>query len=154
MKIKSQRDFKALLVYPHLSLMKIPSLAIALFTSILKNQGYSVDLFDASSYISDKECHDDRRMGSFQYRKLDKRLINLAVKTDLKGDFVRKVSEFKPDIIIMSVVEDTFKQGIELLNTIKYLNIPNIIGGVFPTMSPDEAIADRKSVVEGKRGDF
>lgn len=139
--MKSQRGFKVLLVYPNLSLMKIPSLAIALFTSILKNQRYNVDLFDASSYISDKEGHDDRRMGSFQYRKLDKRLINWAVKTDLIGDFVKKVSEFKPDIIIVSVVEDTFKQGIELLNAIKHLNIPNIIGGVFPTMSPDEAVA-------------
>lgn len=139
--MKTQYDFKVLLVYPNLSLMKIPSLAIALFTSILKNQGYGVDLFDASSYISDEEGHVDKRIGSFQYRKLDKRLISWNTKTDLKGDFVRKVLEFKPDVIIMSVVEDTFKQGIELLDAIKHLNVPNIIGGIFPTMSPDEAIA-------------
>ncbi|MFH1317987.1 MAG: radical SAM protein [Candidatus Omnitrophota bacterium] len=138
--MKTQSDFKVLLVYPNLSLMKIPSLAIALFTAILKNQGYIVDLFDASSYIRDKEGHDDRRIGSFQYRRLDKRLLNWNVKTDLVGDFIRKVSEFSPDIIIMSVVEDTFNQGVELLDAIKHLGIPNLIGGVFPTMSPEEAI--------------
>lgn len=139
--MKERQDFKVLLVYPNLSLMKIPSLAIALFTSILKKQGYHVELFDASGYSSERGGHDDRRMGSFQYRKLDKRLINWSVKTDLKGDFARKVSEFRPDILVMSVVEDTFLQGVELLQEISGSGIPNLIGGVFPTMSPEEAIA-------------
>jgi len=79
-------------------------------------------------------------MGSFQYRKLDKKLINWNVKTDLEGDFVKKVKGYRPDIIIMSVVEDTFKQGIELLDVIQDLKIPNMIGGIFPTVSPEEAI--------------
>ena len=138
---KKIEEFRVLLVYPNLNLMKIPSLAIALFTSILKSKGYSVNLFDASGYrTGENEDHDDRRTGSFQYRKLDKSLINWEVKTDLKGDFIRKVSEFRPDIIIMSVVEDTFKQGIYLLDLIGEFKISNIIGGVFPKMSPEEAI--------------
>ncbi|OGX23499.1 MAG: hypothetical protein A2Y03_04965 [Omnitrophica WOR_2 bacterium GWF2_38_59] len=139
--MKKENNFKVLLVYPNLSLMKIPSLAIALFTAILRKEKYQVDLFDASNYISLKdEDHDDRRMGSFQYRKLDKKLINWNVKTNLTEDFVEKVKEFYPDIIIMSVVEDTFQQGIELLCLIEEFKIPNIIGGVFPTMAPEEAI--------------
>ena len=141
MKEIKEIDFKVLLVYPNLNMMKIPSLAIALFTSILKSKGYIVELFDASNYKTiDKKGHDDRRTGSFQYRKLDKSLTNWEVKTDLDGDFIKKVKEFNPDIIIMSVVEDTFLQGVHLLNLIKSFKIPNIVGGVFPTMAPEETI--------------
>ncbi len=150
MKEKREEDFKVLLVYPNLNMMKIPSLAIALFTSILKSRGYKIDLFDASNYKTEnKKGHDDRRTGSFQYRRIDKGLIKWEEKTDLDGDFIRKVQDFNPDIIIMSVVEDTFLQGVHLLNLIHKLKIPNIIGGVFPTSAPDEAIAPKSVKMVG-----
>lgn len=140
--MKTPKEFKVLLLYPNLSLMKIPSLAIALFTATCKRAGYTVELFDASHYCAEeKNSHDDRRVATLQYRKFDKNLVNWELKNDIKTDFIEKVRKYVPDIVIVSVVEDTFNQGIQILNYIKDFDIPNIIGGVFPTMSPEEAIA-------------
>ena len=36
----------------------------------------------------------------------------------------------------MSCTEDMFHLGIKLLNKVKYLKIPTIAGGVFPTFAP------------------
>jgi radical SAM superfamily enzyme YgiQ (UPF0313 family) len=55
-------------------------------------------------------------------------------------DFVRKVEEFKPDLIAVSVVEDTFRQALALLESVEDRNIPSIIGGVFITAAPEVAI--------------
>ncbi len=140
--MKKIADFRVLLVYPNLSMMRIPSLAIGLFTSILKSKGYVVDLFDATQYkIESKEPdHEARRVESLQYRKVDTSHMAGEVKTDLKGDFINKVSDFRPDILIASVVEDTFWKAVDLVDWVKEFQVPNIFGGVFPSMSPEEAI--------------
>ena len=44
--IKPKSDFKVLIVYPNLPLMLVPGVAIGLFTRILKDQGYGVEMFE------------------------------------------------------------------------------------------------------------
>lgn len=139
--MKMKGDFRVLLVYPNLSMMKVPSLAIALFTTILKKQGYQVDLFDASCYVDPAvKTHDEKRVTALNYRKFDPKLVNWEVKTNMDEDFRDKVKIYSPDVIIVTVVEDTFLRAVRLLSAVKDLNVPNIIGGVFPTVSPEEAI--------------
>ena len=46
-----RNDFRVLLGYPNLSMMLTPSYAIGLFTAILKEQKYDVDLFDCTPYM-------------------------------------------------------------------------------------------------------
>ena len=43
-------------------------------------------------------------------------------------DFVEKVNSYKPDLLLFSVVEDTFKDTKLLLKTVEHLNIPHIVG--------------------------
>ena len=45
-KMSEASDFRVLLVYPNLSMMLTPSCAVGIFTKILKESGYQVDLFD------------------------------------------------------------------------------------------------------------
>jgi radical SAM superfamily enzyme YgiQ (UPF0313 family) len=40
------------------------------------------------------------------------------------------------------VVEDTYPQGLYLLNQIKDRKIPTLVGGVFPTFAPNLAIKE------------
>ena len=47
--------FKVLIVYPNLSMMLTPSCAVGIFTKILKNKGYIVELFDCTPYDSNLE---------------------------------------------------------------------------------------------------
>ena len=137
MKNKSAKNFKVLIVYPNIPLMLIPSIAVALFTRILKNKGYQVNLFETTYYLSDQVSTSEKRIELLQARAFDiTKEIGVSLKTDMLGDFRRKVEEFKPDLMIFTVVEDAFFQTVNLLGAVKDLKIPHLIGGVFPTNAP------------------
>jgi anaerobic magnesium-protoporphyrin IX monomethyl ester cyclase len=136
--VKGKEDFRILLVYPNLAMMLVPPIALAIFTRILKIQGYQVDLFDATHYATDETSSPQDRVKFLQYRKFsDEDDLGIHVKYDMLGDLRRKVQDYKPDLLLFSVVEDVFSQTIVMLETIKDLNIPHLLGGVFPTTAPD-----------------
>jgi len=136
--MKVKEDFKVLIVYPNLSLMLVVSYGIGLFTKIFKDQGYQVGLFDTTNYVSEENSSPQNRVKYLQARKFsDKDDLGTEIKTDLLGDFRKKVVEYQPDFMIFSVVEDAFRQALKLLETIEDLNIPHLLGGVFPTSAPE-----------------
>ena len=67
--MKDKQDFKILLIYPNLTMMLVPSLAIGIFTNILKNQQYKVDLFDTTHYVSDENSSPQNRVKFLQARE-------------------------------------------------------------------------------------
>jgi len=146
--IKDKKDFRVLIVYPNLPLMLVPGIAIALFTRILKDQGYGVDLFDTTHYFTNETNYSEtqinyseNRVKILNARKFDlKDDLGIDLKLDMLRDFRKKVEEFKPDFMIYSVVEDTFLQTLSMLQEIQDLNIPHMIGGVFATMAPEVCI--------------
>ncbi|MBI3298623.1 MAG: B12-binding domain-containing radical SAM protein [Elusimicrobia bacterium] len=139
---KRPSEFRALLVYPNLTLMLVPPVSIALFTDILKRLGYQVDLFDATSYMSPEESsHPARRAKYLQSRRYDEKSLYWDVKTDLLGDFRRKIDAFEPDVLLVSIVEDTWPQALQLIDSVKHLAIPTLVGGVFPTFAPELVIS-------------
>ncbi len=138
MKIKNKSDFRILIVYPNLSMMLVPSIAIGLFTRIFKDEGYEADLFDSTHYVSEENSSPQNRVKYLQARNFSEEGdLKVRIKTDLLGDFKRKVLAFKPDFIIFSVVEDAFLQALEMLKTISDIKIPHLLGGIFPTAAPD-----------------
>lgn len=138
---KEKKYFKVLLVYPNLPLMLVPPLAIGIFTRILKSEGYEVDLFDTTPYVSDDTSSPENRVKFLQARSFDHEDdLGAIIKDDLLGDFKQKVIEFNPDVMIYSVVEDAFYKTVKMLESIKYLNKIHIIGGVFPTAAPEVCI--------------
>ena len=52
-RIIEKKNFKVLLLYPNLSMLFSPPLSMAIFTSILKKQGYQVDIFDVTPYVGE-----------------------------------------------------------------------------------------------------
>lgn len=134
---KNPEDFKVLIVYPNLPLMLIPSIAVGLFTRIYKDHGYQLDLFETTYYTSDKASTSEDRVMLLQARKFSiTDEIDIEIKDDMLGDFRRKVEEFKPDLMVFTIVEDAFLQSVEMLSCVEDLNIPHLIGGVFPTNAP------------------
>ncbi len=148
-KFNDPSQFRVLIVYPNLPLMLVPSIAIALFTRILKSQGYKVSLFETTHYDTDEIVYSEsqinyseNRVNLLNAREFDiKNDLGITIKTGMLADFERKVSEFQPDLLLYSVVEDTFLQTLAMLNTVADYKIPHLIGGVFPTMAPDACIA-------------
>lgn len=138
-----ERDgFRILLVYPNLPLMLVPPLAMGLFTRIFKNEGYSVDLFDTTGYLSDEKTSPENRVKFLQARQFDyEDDLGVSIKEDLLGDFRQKVLEFNPHCMVISVVEDAFLKMIKMLNAISDIDIPCLVGGVFPTAAPERCIS-------------
>lgn len=151
------RQFKVLFVYPNLYMMNMMPPALGVFSALLKQKGIEVALFDSTYYMWDHgntqvtgqgigrfELSSDKR----KELTLQVRPFNLAERgirpkeTDLVDDFKQLVDSFKPDLIAMSTVEDTFPQGLYLLQQIQDRGIPTIVGGVFATFAPHLAIRD------------
>ncbi len=135
MKQISKTNFKVLLVYPNLYGMLVPSIAIAIFTKILKNEGYQVELFETTNYTDEIVASPANRVNNLQARKFSYESdLGLKSKTGtVFSDFRKRVQEYKPDVMFVSAVEDVIVQAADLLQVVDDLNIPHLVGGVFPT---------------------
>ena len=137
-----KKDFKILLVYPNIPLMTVPPLSMAIFTGILKKEGYTVELFDTTPYISDDgNLSQKNRRLYLQYRDYsDEDDLGIVVKTNLIEDFRKAVLDYKPDLMIWSVVEDAFKKTLKMVESIKDYKCVSIFGGVLPSADPEYVI--------------
>lgn len=140
--IKDNSEFRVLIVYPNLYMMLVPSLAVAIFTRLLKSEGFQVELFETTRYEDWETASPANRVKYMQARKFDyeKDLGITSRRGDMFADFRRRVLEYKPDVLIVSAVEDVFLQSVKLLEAIEDLNIPHLMGGVFPTAAGDRCL--------------
>ena len=132
---KPKPSFRVLLVYPNLYGMLIPSIAIGIFTRILKKEGYEVDLFETTNYPDEIIASPANRVKNLQARVFDYK-EDLGLKTSNENvftDFRKKVMEYEPDLLLVSAVEDVIVQAADLLDAVVDLNIPHLVGGVYPT---------------------
>ena len=145
---KKPEDFRVMIVYPNLPMMLVPSVAIAIFTRIFKDLGYQVQLFETThydaaeiDYSENKINYSENRVRILNVRKFNiEKDLGIQVKSGMLADFRRAAQTFQPDFMIYSLVEDTFLQARGMMDAIKDLNIPHLVGGVFPTMAPSECI--------------
>jgi radical SAM superfamily enzyme YgiQ (UPF0313 family) len=136
-----KEDFRVLITYPNLTMMLVPSLAIGIFTRILKKQKYQVDLFDTTHYVADENSSPQNRVKFLQAREFNETNdLGVRIRTDLIGDYVQKIESFRPHFIIYSVVEDCYRQTLALMEAIKSYDIAHIVGGVYPTAAPEVCI--------------
>ena len=62
--------------------------------------------------------------------------------TDMYEDLVEQVDAYQPNLIAITLVEDTYDLGMSLLAAISHVNIPVVAGGVYVTFAPDEVLAN------------
>ena len=133
---------KVLIAYPNLPLMLTPALSVGLFTSIIRSLECDVELFETTSY-SDTGSEGflfKSKLGSgrsFDYKDLG---VHPKPTKDMIPDFVEKVERYKPDLILYSVVEDTYHDALMMMESIRHLNIMSIVGGVFAINAPEVCI--------------
>ena len=142
-----------LLIYPNPKGSYMLSTGISLLSACLKREGHKVKLFDTTFYNETNidstpgqqktfssystESTDGNRADRLMVRPTKKEDYNFTIKySDVFTDFHKEVLNFNPELIAMSCTEDMFHLGIKLLNKVKYLKIPTIAGGVFPTFAP------------------
>jgi len=152
---KKPSDFRVLIVYPNLMGMLVPPLSVAIFTAILRKAGYEVALFDSTPYMTDDTSSPAKRSQYLQTRKFSyEKDIQITPRFDLTEDFVSMFEGFKPDLMVVSCVEDTFRQAVRLIQSTADRGIPTLLGGVFPTAAPEVALSydgiDLVAVQEGE----
>lgn len=136
------KSLRVLLVYPNYSMVNLLPTNIGILTACLKQNGFTVDLFDTTFYRTAGRTLDEIRIENLQVRKFDLEHVGVRFKpTNYIDDFRKKVEAFKPDLIGVSAVEDTWLQARTLIESVSGTPAKVIVGGVFPTLAPDIPIA-------------
>ncbi len=132
------KNFKVLLVYPNYSMVNLLPTNIGILTACLKQNGFTVDLFDTTFYRTSERTLDEIRVENLQVRKFNLEEAGVRFKTtNYVDDFKKKVAAFKPDLIGVTTVEDTWPQGKKLIEAVRDYPAPVIVGGVFPSLAPE-----------------
>ena len=63
--------------------------------------------------------------------------------SDPHEDFVDLLNSYKPDVIGLSVLSDTFEMGAEYAKIASSKNIPVFAGGIYPTFAPEKVISNK-----------
>jgi len=140
---------KVLFLYPNTFGMNMIPQAMALFSSLLKNEGHEVEIFDSTYYAVDFGLDSDGtqvdKLAVIPFNMEDR---GIRIKdTSWSDDLKKQVEKFKPDLIGLSTTEDMYELGLKFLDTIKSYKLKNkvpvIAGGVFPTFAPEIVIKEK-----------
>ena len=136
---KTEKKLKILFLYPNLNMSTLVPNAISILSAVLKEDGFkNIDLFDTTFYQTREDSKDEDRVkhGQVQPFNFVERGIKLK-QSDMYQDFIRKIDEFKPDVIYASIVEDTFPIFINFMELLRGREFIVLAGGVFPTSAPE-----------------
>ena len=135
------KRFKVLLVYPNGFMLNPPPISYGIFTALLKSEGYEVALFDTTLYRKSVEAggsSDDKKEATLQVRPFSYESRGVQYNDgDPKLDFRRKIVEFNPDLVCISVLETVYDEVLPLLEVLnEFLQVKVLAGSVFATYAP------------------
>ena len=134
---------RILFIYPNTMMSTLVPIHLSLLSSCLKEKGFEVGLFDTTFYKTEEVSFEEKRVDLLQIKPFNYAEKGIYFKeTDIYEDLVKKISDFKPDLIGITIVEDTWELTQSLLARIKDCHVPVIAGGVYVTFSPEEVIAN------------
>jgi anaerobic magnesium-protoporphyrin IX monomethyl ester cyclase len=136
------QDFKVLFIYPNTEMATLVPLNLSLLSSCLKEANIDVTLFDTTYYKWEDINFEQQKVELLQLRPFSYDEKGVYYKeTDIYDDLVKKIEGCRPNLIAITLVEDTYDFGMSLLAIISHYEIPVIAGGVYVTFSPEEVIA-------------
>lgn len=139
----SEKSFRVLFIYPNTMMATLVPIHLSLLSSCLEESGFQVELFDTTYYPTEEISFEQKKVELLQIKPFNWSEKGVDFKeTDIYEDLAQKVIDSKPDLIGITIVEDTYCLALSLLESIKEFDIPVIAGGVFVTFSPDEVIAN------------
>jgi radical SAM superfamily enzyme YgiQ (UPF0313 family) len=144
-KDKSMKKIKVLFVYANCMMDNLIPVGPSSLLGSLKESGLNIEieLFDTTFYKTEDRPPDEDRASNLQVLPVDYASVDIAIKeSNVFEDFRKHVIKFKPDIIMLSMVESTYGQGMALLNCIKDIRPYVVAGGIFAMLSPEEVISN------------
>lgn len=148
-----KRKFKVLLVYPNVTGSTLVPLHLPILSACLKEEGFKVKLFDTTNYsvLPDFEKQKESLLQVSPFE----RDFELQSEEQCYVDFQKMVDDYKPNLIGISLVEDTIPFGLKLLESLKDKKIPVVAGGVGVTFwwkeLLDSNLIDFTNIGEGEK---
>ncbi|MGB0681411.1 MAG: B12-binding domain-containing radical SAM protein [Magnetovibrionaceae bacterium] len=142
---KAPADFRVLFVYPNIQMSALAPQGIGYLSAMLKREGFQCDLFDSTFYTSDISSDtNEEKVHLSIVRPFSWKERGIEPKTsDMAGDFRKMVDDYQPDLIAVSVVENTWYIAKYLLDAL-HVDVPTIVGGVFSTYATDIVLSHPK----------
>lgn len=137
-------EFKVLLIYPNTMMATLLPLNICTLSACLKHAGFDVRLFDTTYYPTEKVNFEQKKVGLLQLKPFDLSSYGiLQKKTDMLDDLRSIVEEYRPHLVGITLVEDTYALGVRLLKTVRgHTDVPIIAGGVCANFAAEELIRE------------
>ena len=139
---KSKKNFKILLLYPNIQMSQMMPYSIGLLTAYLRKEGFTVDLFDTTFYVD--KLNDNYEAFHDYVQEFDWKEKGRIFKSNIINDFHKKIEKFDADLILVSVVENTYPTAKRMIKSLpdSMKKIPIIWGGVFATFAPHLILKD------------
>lgn len=136
---------RVLFVYPNARGLNMLPPAIAIFSSLLKQEGHECRIFDTTYWnisedgVIDSEGFKEKHLHVRPYLKAP---VEVALNsTDVFAEFAKEVEAYRPQLIALSTTEDMFPLGIKLLKMLPKKGRPPVInGGMLATFAPELVI--------------
>ena len=138
-----RKKLKTLFVYTNCMLDNLIPVGISSVLGALKNSGMDMEikLFDTTFYKTNDISNDEDRKETLQVKPFDYSAYGVRLKKEnVFSDFRKLVEGFKPDVLMISIVEVTYPQGTALLESIKDIRPYVVAGGGFPILASNEVI--------------
>ena len=129
---------KVLFLYPnHEGYFRVP-IGLTLIMTSCANEGHDVGLFDTTFIAAtDNQDSKDREKDKLVKAIPMDKMFSKHTQEEITDAWIKKIKDFKPDLIGVSIFEDAYKFADVLLTAAKKnFDIPIMAGGVTPTMSP------------------
>lgn len=136
-------SLKVLFVYTNCMMDNLIPVGASSVIGSLKDSGIEVELFDTTFYKTEDRSPDEVRVDNLQVAPFDYTSVGISIKErGILDDFRAQVIKFRPDVIMISMVEATYEQGLMLLGSIRHIRPYVVAGGVFAVLSPNDIIAN------------
>ena len=113
---KKYKDFKILLVYTNIQMCEIMPYSMGLLTAYLRREGFQVELFDSTFYVD--KLNEQYTSYHDYVQEFDWKEKGRIFKSDIIKDFHKKIEDFDPDLISVSVVENTYSTGKKMIESL------------------------------------
>ncbi len=149
--------FKVMLVYANSPMDNLFSVGLSSIAGTLRELNIDYKIFDTTWYPNDgrlgenkahlmeigSKNHHELLMERAQVAEFDFKEVGIEyIETNVFDDFRKEVEEYKPNVIFLSTVEPTHQFGSRLLEKVRDLGIPHIVGGCFAIFTPEIALKD------------
>lgn len=134
---------KVLFIYVNTVARAAFPLGLSSLASYIKHKGHEVEVFDTTFYKDfavNKRDNFREKVGF--YRKVENPIEINYIDTPLLDDLNKKIQDFKPDIVGISILSAHLQFSLKISKYIKehFPALPIIFGGLHPTLLPEETI--------------